>query len=262
MKEKRSYRFEGKVFSKNDIISLAKIFQTEEEKTIGTKVDFSIECTDRTSYESESLAIFDEDFITSTEIESISFWMYNYEEESSLNLLISSKHSSGALVVKGSDRDWVGAKFFQLKETISRIKNQENWFIKNQKTVFHLLAISFGFPMHNLYILFLSLFVKPIQNPSANLLIVRDFMSSNPLIVFILQLIFYWCTGYVFAMILISWISKLWPKIEFDFVSEHLQKHKKRRKTMFFILSLFILPIIANVFYDLAKEAFHIILNP
>jgi hypothetical protein len=252
--ETREYHFTDKIFSLADVVKIAKIFDREkpQEDTAGY-ISYKIECTDNTSYESDILAIFDEDSSTSHKSIRELQLVINIRNGSRIVFRLTSAYERGELRVSGDNKDWVVGRFAEIKELIDSVQKQENWLIKYEKLVLHLSSICIGIIPFYLIQSYLSLFNTPSE-PSENLLKLSSFLTDNPWMKILLYIFMFWLFGYVLASTLLRWVMKLWPKLEFDFGPEHLKIAKNRRKRLGVLLMAVILPILLTVFYDVIKS--------
>ncbi len=115
MKEKRNLNITNKVFKKNDFLNLANILSREQQVSQNAKhrctLTFAVHCKDNTSYESESITLFDDGGVLDTkQITSlgINFLDYTDERHATVSLVPGDKYVWGNRCdVSGTDANWV-----------------------------------------------------------------------------------------------------------------------------------------------------------
>jgi hypothetical protein len=61
--------------------------------------------------------------------------------------------------------------------------------------------------------------------------------------------------GFSPALLLIGQLKELWPAVEIQIGPEHTLVEKSRRKWMAVVITLGVLPLLVNLFYDILKAA-------
>ncbi len=73
---------------------------------------------------------------------------------------------------------------------------------------------------------------------------------------YILSWVWNWLVGWAWrAGSLTRWILSSWPNIELDFGADHLKLEKQRRKRIYLLLTIVIVPITISVILDIVKGA-------
>lgn len=260
MKETRRYNINKRIFQKSDIINIGKIFLNEsvisKKNENHYSISFQLDCTDNTSYESENLGLFDEEnIIDIKKTKTIGINYYDYELNRFMNItLANGKYRTSILTINGDDQNWVNGIFTKIKELIDSAKPQDNWIIRHKTFILHLSALGIGIVIYS--ILDIIFYIKPIENPSDNILNIRALLTSFPILKYAIVLPFKWMMGLGFAYNLRDWLLSLWPDIEFDFGPDHLKIEKNRRLRIYVFVITVVIPIIISVGYDLFKILF------
>lgn len=263
MKETRRQNIKNKIFVKNNILNIGNIFFQEHEKAKKegnrSTIIFRLNCVDNTSYESESLSLFEDgNILDIKKASSIEMHFMNYELNSSLDFsIVNGGGYSDFIFVSGEDQNWVNGLFTRLKETIDSVKPQDNWFLRHKTLLRHLAALGIGTIVYlMLYFMFIliSSTDHPITTENSFLIAILLFFNKHTFIQYLYnRIIGPWFVGYFWAPFLLDWLFELWPSIEFDFGPEHLKYEKMRRNRLYLFFIAVILPIIIAVSYDLAK---------
>ncbi len=258
MKETRRLEIKKKIFAKVDILNIGRLFLHEYESARETKngssITFEISCVDGTSYESESIELFDEGGIIDLKrINSFEMTFYHYTLDRRMN--ISAVHGGyrDYLLVRGCDQNWVNGIFTKLKEIIDSIRPQDNWIIRYRTLVLHIIALGVGRIFYSLLWLILYQHIEPSENPSETVKTIRSFFTTYPYLVYLINWFLIWVMGIPWAYMIRSWLLDLWPGIEFDFGPEHMKVEKLRRLRISMVCTVGIIPIVLAIGYDLLK---------
>lgn len=262
MKERRLLSVEDKIFKKADIVALAILFYQQykiaTEKKQQCSVCYKISSNDRTSYESESLDLFEDGGIIDLKrIVSIEMTFHNYNLDQYINLDIVHKGSyRDGLIIQSADRNWVSGTFTAFSDLINSVTPQKNWFIEHRTFILHLLSFGIGFIIYYLLYLLIYRHIEPIKNPSGNILAIRQFFEKFPILLKLIDLFLTWLMGIPWAINVRAWFLELWPKTEFDFGPEHMKSEKQKRLRIGLVLSMAIIPTLLAIGYDLIKVLF------
>lgn len=250
-----------KVVKIEDIKRIASKLSTLKDQLIAKEQEFSttslmfeIVCTDRTTYESESIEIFNDDNILRFKnVESVGFKLVNYQDDYRIQINISALNKKVHLNVSSKDREWVIANFSIFKEFIDEMENQNNWFLKNRKIYYHLIALISGYSLYSLITIILNFILPPAPaqkiEPNDFYLIIKWLLEANSIAVLIFKVLYFWSMGLWISNAINNLVLKLWPIIEIDLGLEHNQPHKKYRNYLYIVSSLVIIPIIINSFF-------------
>lgn len=206
-----------------------------------------VECDDNSINEFENLDFLEDELKDFGRIIAITIRLSSYMQQNLIRISLDSIRGYGNIIIEGKDRDWVDAKYSQLIHAINLVKAQENWYTKNRNLIFNLVYISLGILPWFFITSFLDLVVTPDENPSEKVEAFRNFNDEYPWIIYVVNFITWWLLGTVWARLLMSWVSKLWPSIEFDFGHEHLNLVKERRKRLKIAGTVVVMPIVLAI---------------
>lgn len=256
MKTTRKKIIRNKIFSKEDVKNLwTKIkseYDVSQKEKNHSSLEIEINCIDGISYESETDDLLqDGDVIDNKKCSTIGIEYHDYKlnRRISLNLSHGDKYGNG-LIVRG-DKYWVSGTFDLLNDIIEAVRPQEHWFVKYKTLILHIGAIAFGFFIYTL------LDLIPIgtnEEPSINILKIRDFLHSNIIFLSLIRTLLFWLQGILPLWWLRDWVLKLWPSIELDFGPEHKKSEKRRRKRVGLFFLVIIIPLLLNLIYDLLTK--------
>jgi hypothetical protein len=256
-KEIRTQQINWRVFTKTDIRRIAQVlfnaYQNAEKNKHHSSIALRLYCHGGISYESDSLCILDDGGpldIKKTQTIQITFNDYDSERNIGISIREGNYHE-GELTVRGTDKNWVQGNFTTLQEIIDSVKPQDNLILKHKNFTFHIIAFGVG----SLVFLVLQFLIFQFIPAPRTIQISSDFIKSiilfvreNYLFRYLFLIFLLWLEGiFTFASPLHKWLVELWPKIEFDFGPEHLNKPKIRRQRMWVVASLVIIPIIVNI---------------
>jgi hypothetical protein len=160
-------------------------------------------------------------------------------------------------MVSGFDRYWVSGTFDKIDNIVKAVTPQQHWFVKYKTIILHIGSLILGYMIFEITSMFFDIIhgpVKPIENPSETLLVIRNFVQMYPLVLQIFNGIIFWLDGIFPTLLLRDWVLKLWPKVEFDFGPEHQKLEKIRRKRLGLFFLLIVIPFLINFIYDLVKK--------
>ena len=260
MKETRRIDIKNKVFTKSDILNIGKVildeYSSAQDAQNHSSITYKIDCIDGTSYESETMGLFDEGgIIDLKKTRAIEIYFHNYTLDRYIN--ISVVHGGGYrdnLIVSGDDQNWVNGIFTRLKEIVDSIRPQDNWLIKHKSFVLHITALGIGTVIYTVLWFILYRHIEPIKNPSETIKSIRAFFTAFPFLSYLLDWLLNWLMGIPWAPYIRSWLLSLWPEIEFDFGPEHMKVEKLRRLRISIVFSVAVIPIILAIGYDLLKS--------
>ncbi|MEN6314410.1 MAG: hypothetical protein ABFD25_09210 [Clostridiaceae bacterium] len=264
MKESRRYFIENKIFNKIDLKNIANIILKEYSNSKrgerNASIQYTINCFDNSTYESDSLSIVEEGgIIDIKKVSSIEYTYFDFKINRHILFYITEGSNNSYVKISGDDSGWVNKVFTNLTDYINSIKPQENWVIKYKKILRQIIALGLGKIFNAIITYIMLLFVQPIENPSEKILQIRKLILDNLLLFyFIYQWVLPWIVGLSWTPLIFDSISKLWPKIEFDFGPEHLKEFKNRRKKVNIFITLVMIPSIIMIVYDVIKNILNI----
>lgn len=253
--EKRTHKINFLVFTKNNIKMLFDFFLTNYEtdqedhsKKQTCKLNYTLVCEDGTSYESDTIDLIENDMpINTKHIISIHMEYWNYTLDKNIDLDLYENSDRSYFRISGRDKNWVQGNFISFQEILNSVKPQVSFVQKYKKLITHLLAIGIGSLIFILLDIFIFRFTELIPNPSDNAIGLRNFLSLNPRLYYLLLIFSRWSIGIPYSFRIVDdWLLTLWPKIEFEFGPDHFKIYEKRRKRVIAI-SGFIIPIIVDL---------------
>jgi hypothetical protein len=255
-KEKRSFDYNWKVFTKDDIRRIAQVlqnsYQEAQEDERHSSLAYEIHCDGNISYESDSMSIFEDDGLMDTK-KTLAIQMYfvDYEEQNKIDFTISNNRYHRNLTVRGTENNWVQGTFTTLKEIIDSVQPQTKFTVEYGNLILFFIALGVGSVIFLLLEVFVYSRIGPIQNPTGFIKIMRDFFSTYPWAGYLIDIFLRLVMGIsTFAFRIYWWLLELWPEIEFDFGPEHLKIHKIRRQRMWAVISLIVIPILLGVVFE------------
>ena len=280
MQETRHYEIIQKVFTKDDILKIGQILllESKQARDAGDRanVSFELRCSDKTSYESESLELFREGGVANIKVPiSIKMSFSNYEKENYIGLELTHGSFISAynplynnLTVRGNDSTWVNGNFTKVKEAIDSVRPQNIWIVRHQTLFLYVIALCLGVMLYFTTDLATKLFIGqsmehiPLENrqnwleenlPNWALYLVV-FVNKAPWITYVIMWLLAWMFGLCVGGPIRSWFLQLWPEIELDLGPEHLKIEKVRRMRLKIAFVAVVLPIIASLSYDMLKR--------
>ncbi|MEH6891132.1 hypothetical protein V7024_15795 [Bacillus sp. JJ864] len=247
MKSTRSCKIEEKVFSKKDLIDIAKYINKESnnnefDKTVNENFQLKINCLGNISYESANLEIFEEnDIIDRKKIESIHISFSDFKPRREIDLFITEGNRElNQLRVSGEDSDWVISKFHNLTELIEEVKPQTNVILKNKK-IFSFVG---SLILSILSIITVVLFMYNLFKIGAFTIDESKNEPNSGIVAVINGLLMLGLFMMIWKIKINNIINSLWFSVEFDFGPKHLQKQKNSRKAINTFIIAFIIPLI------------------
>ena len=135
-------------------------------------------------------------------------------------------------------------------EAIDTVRPQEFWFRRHPRLGFHLISLGIG--SIYVYIGFAAFqlaerFVELPELSPASVEKMRRYLWAMYVFVWFSR----WLAGIGSAFEVRRWLLSLWPNIELDFGSEHLNIEKKQRNRLMSVVTLIVFPIVTNIIFDL-----------
>ena len=262
MNETRRFDIRQKIFTKIDFLNIGKLFLSEyssaQKNENHASIAFRVSCADGTSYESETIELFDDGGILDLKrINTLEITFHNYTLESYMNIsVVRGGGYSDVLIIRGKDQNWVNGIFTRLKEIIDSLKPQDNFIIRHKTALLHIIAFGTGILIFSILWLIWYRHIEPVKNPSETVKTIRSFFKTHPYFEKSIELFLFWFLGIPWAPYIRSWLLTLWPSIEFDFGPEHLKIEKLRRVRIALVFSIAIIPIVLLIGHDLVKWFF------
>lgn len=238
MRETREKKIDNKIFTKKDIINIWKSIEDLKKKNDNdkeTKISMQIRCDDDTRYESTSDEFLQEgEIFDIKKVESIDFDYCYWTGGDSDRITISIKQGICGhcnFLVSGGNKNWVAGSFSKIESIINSLNPQKNIIDKYYTSLNIILIVFFDY-------IFLSIFIFLFHNHLQKITNLEFLFYIIPIIT-------------IFSAMLSSWpinrLLKLWPVIEFDFGPEHMKVEKQRRKKVWNLLTIVIIPLILGI---------------
>ena len=211
-----------------------------------TRPTITIVSTGSLTTEADDKSVFDKDVIDQVKSLSVTFQYTNYPAPRSIRIQLFEGErrfwSSSSFTISGDDPRWVDATFLEFERMFDSFRPQSMMFDRLRPLLFFILSVALGF---SLLPIFRAIFPEPTSEPTPAWLqyIITTPMLRHPVRALALFLIGAWP-----ASIVINWVAKLWPSIEFDFGPEHLKTRKQWRGRAATVTVLMLLPILLDTF--------------
>lgn len=269
MKETRKLQIKNKVFRVADLKRLAGVFEEQtalaKESEEHYSIEYEMHFSDDTTVESETINILEDDILfTSKRPLSIQFSYHNYTLNKRISLSLNHGDSSygNTIIVSGQEREWVNDIFARLSEALQGVTPQESWVKQHPTLMLNIIALGIGTFGHHLIGIIMNYtltnfdLAKHITPPQKG-----SFLHSLALIVksniwffHLIGWIWKWFLGFLWGAFEVRrWFLNLWPTIELDLGPEHLKIEKNKRKKVYAVLAMIIIPIITALLYDIMK---------
>ena len=264
MKQTRSILISDKVFTSQDLMRIARIFNEQEPVAKQDQVSTQYEVTfdDDTRFESETPEVLQEESLTAygrpVAIE-MSYRNYTRNRYMFLSLNHGDSSRRNRAEVSASGPTWLNANFQSLHDALNRVRPQQIWFHRHPYLLLNLIAFGIGCAFFLLMDAFDWLIVKIgwhdviFQAPASWIPVLTKLL---PFLI-IADLLLRWVVGLAWGAFGVQrWLLAAWPSIEFDFGLPHLQIEKIRRQRLVSVFVLIVVPILTSLLYDLIKHAF------
>lgn len=254
IRESRILTISNKVFSLKNVRDMASIvwktYQSAHNKSQHASVSFSANASDDSSFESNSVTIYDEaSTISSKRITSIDITYHNYTNDAYVNVQISqgdSAYNRSRITVRGHDSLWVNGALSELKNVLDSVPPQNLLLRKYSWAVHVLVSLGIGLIMLELllWIVPTTLSTTPSLSLDPAWAILLTQLSAQFLFFKYLFRYFvaFWLGSFPYMLLLWSPISNslssTWPSIEIQIGPEHTFVERRRRQMLLTVLSL------------------------
>jgi len=145
--------------------------------------------------------------------------------------------------ISGSDAQWVKSLFTRMKETIDSFPPTESWVTRHPGLVGMLAIIGLGSLAHFL--------ISAAAFASLKFGIVRITVpAASPALFVVLS----WFTRLLLGLtawgLVKDWWWKAFPSVELAFGPEHMRLAERRRKTLAFLFTAVIIPIVLTILLE------------
>jgi hypothetical protein len=249
--ETRRYKLEYVAITPTDIRQIADIITEVAEQMkksdLRVSLTFSARAFDDSKYESGSGGIFDQGGILETkQIRGIEISLSAYPAASRISVELIHTHSEDSpwnhVTVTGTDSTWVNGVMRRLEDAIGCWEVQPKW--PRRFRWLSVLLFTAGIGRLFLFVL-LSTFSYVLQTDTRP--VFADWEIYSGLWGVILPLAI-WP-----AMTLTDKLVELWPVVEIRAGREHAQNPARRRKQIWAVITLLVLPLLLNTVYDIIR---------
>jgi hypothetical protein len=241
IREKRKLAFENKRITPEVVRRLAAIVNAQVESTEGDQnalILFSIDGRDSSSYESQSVEIFESgQFLDTKHIQKVNMRLLFTDGSKNIEIQIVEVEKGGAdnfISVSGDNPTWVNGVLAQFSEIINSCEMQPQY------------SAWLGWGILGLWFLF-EVFIwrildrmPPATNGTWKAWIVVAFLLGSPF----------------YAMHAHEKLKSLYPSIELQTGPDYLQQPLQKRTTFYWWMSTIVIPIVLAAAYDIGKEVF------
>ncbi|WP_251478854.1 hypothetical protein [Planococcus sp. NCCP-2050] len=212
-----------KIFGKKHLEFLMEYFLKIDEQIDGERktLEFKVYFKDGSSVDSDKPDVIDDNKL----VEKIDFNFASYLDRIYVDVKV--RETGGYFSVKGESKDWVDAKFTQLKEIINSVPNQNKWLGNFTSQ----LLIGYVTPFPLALVIGKYVLVPATSNSIATLFITLGLSIAM-------------------ASILIRILGKMYTEIEFDTTDTHLNPNKKRKRAIKYIVGTFLFPIVLGFYFE------------
>lgn len=244
MIKKINIPIEDKVFSETDILQFAKKLYERYKKDRGNRrLSLELKILDGSGYELKNsdpteLA----QVLQSKKVYAINFDYYFFDKGSNVSLRLNEiRKWDNYIYIQATNNTWLSSVESAMSETLRDVKPQTNFIIKNKKILFHVSCFYIGFFVLQLLNLTLGNVIKPIENPPGWIRAFGTFIDKYKTPFWVIVT---YGNGCYWTMLIYQQLDKIWPPIEFDFGPEYMKKSKIRRKTIWTLLTVLIIPLL------------------
>ena len=232
----------GVVLTSDDLRRIAKLLQKQSalaEKSVHrASTSYLVQFDDSTMLESDSPEPFADELLTSTSRPvriNMSFHNYSLHRHVSLSLSHGSSAHENSATITAQEEAWLNDNFMALKEALGKVRPQKAWFIKHPFMSFAVLATGMWVPLKHF-----------VVGPLLRFVAFTDAVSP------------YLVTGFIVGVTSLwvyDWLKDAWPNVEFDFGAFHLRVERSRRRRLYLVATLIILPVAIGLIVDAVKAA-------
>ncbi len=248
-----SIEIKNKVFSKKDVLSIADILYKEYKAILKTgkqaQVKFEIICDNLISYKNVNSSIKENvDILDNKKVKQINMRLNSYGVNKFIDVTIShgdADEYDNVIEIIGPKNSWTNAKITEIKDKIEDIKPQTSFFLNYYKLLFTVTAIPAGSLVIYLFYFVSKLltFEQPAQPTPLLMQLIENYA--------IIRVLFFILIAFFFGAFIISPIFNklkgLWPSVEFGFLPDHHKVEAKKRKVIYWVVTMILIPVILDV---------------
>ncbi|MBO9200222.1 MULTISPECIES: hypothetical protein [Niastella] len=243
IREKRKISIEYKRITPEVIRRLATIVDNEVKLEIQNNREtscyflYSVDAADDSSYESQTISIFEEKELIEQKVISQVNMRFNLIDNSKnieiqLQHVNDDKNNGNYVLVSGDDPTWVNGVTTRINEIIS--------LTEFQPKTSNLINVSVVVVGILIMVLYFRLFHYPIQKYNDNL---------ATIIFLVISILTLWG-----GSSLINYLQEMYPLVELQTGSNYLQIPREKRKTINLILVTIVVPLLLALIYDVIKH--------
>ncbi len=195
----------------------------------------------------------DDDLLTLAKTDQIQLTFYSFIRDVGVEKIVinisegdSTGEYSNSISVSGPSREWVNGTFVALQDILKSFPPQKTiYFNGHRRKVAHAaVALVFGYYIIQFLVFILGSNSTPSASPDPKLILfIREYAAAR----YLLYATFMYLVGAWPAQILLEWLFKIWPRVEFDFGPEHLRTHKNARLKLMVAFTIVGGPLIYDV---------------
>lgn len=243
MKISKELKISGVVVKPANIRELAKKVYEEygsDKESDGKNINFILRGIDGTQYESEDIEVFSDGGILDTRrIVAVEMTYSNYTDDKRISIKLEHDIKDygwrNVIFVSGPDEVWVNGVIKHFEDAIVNWEKQVNWPYKYSWLLTIIFAIGINFPCSNILNFIIHL-IKPESSVTLGPLFFSFFM-----------------VGLLLALYIVDKLKELYPVVELRIGPEHTQLEVKRRRKLYAVISIVVIPLVISLIIELIK---------
>lgn len=211
------------------------------------KLRYILEDLDNTTFEAEnSQALSKGGILDTRKIISVKIDYYNYSQGSGINVRLEHdpvSESTNKITIDGYEEILANGLFQSFEEKVSRWKKQPRWPRKYYQVLSFLSGFAVGLLAVNIYDILLRNFGGVLTTEPSRLLVagLTTLVGVGA------------GAGALAAPYVVQKVFKLYPIVEFATGPQHLRREENRRRTLYKIAAIVIIPIILGLLFNFLK---------
>lgn len=234
MTYKKTYKIEGKIITKNDIVNMITNIIDKYSKEDELSVQIEAQFGDGTSIVDSDVSIFDHIYFEKLLLEKVRVYVrHKYSDEIRITIYSNSNYSDAE--IESHDSNLYNSVCHCIEESLNLMKKQNKIYMLSSKVWGYFLTfITFVIIEILLILTFENLF--KLKLPSAIIYIMLLFLPS------------------IISLYTIDYVEKNYPINQFNFGDSSVNRPKREKcyiyKTIMFIITNIVLPIILSILID------------
>lgn len=247
----RSLPLPSMVLSKKDIYNLSKVI-LNESSVEGDEFSVSVFSKNGMVTEVYDLSVFsDADIIDTYPTERINIKLRSYRPFKLIAMELREGNYSTSLEIAGDDPQWVDAVSTHLSELTASIPPQNEWYDRLRGVLKHIMRLSFGyaateFILMCVFYILTNLDISLPESPQY----IKDmsvWRKNHPYAGVGVDMLSYYWFGYACFDWVIRKFDDMHPRTEFDFGPSFLNKNKKNRMILYWVIAVVLMPVLTNI---------------